>query len=72
MANLSSLRHRRSGGGTPEPTVWGVDSEYGVLRDVLLGPPQHFKWLPTSSISRRPCAEIQFEFDRESSIDGSG
>jgi N-dimethylarginine dimethylaminohydrolase len=52
MTNLSSLRHRRSNGGTPESTNWGVNSEYGVLRDVLLGPPQHFKWLPTSSISK--------------------
>ncbi len=31
---------------------WGVDSEYGVLRDVLLCPPDNFRWLPTSAISR--------------------
>ena len=31
---------------------WGVDSEYGALRDVLLGPPQNFRWLPTSAISK--------------------
>lgn len=31
---------------------WGVDSEHGRLRDVLLCPPQNFKWLPTSAISR--------------------
>jgi N-dimethylarginine dimethylaminohydrolase len=31
---------------------WGVDSEYGVLRDVLLGPPDNFRWLPTSAISK--------------------
>jgi N-dimethylarginine dimethylaminohydrolase len=31
---------------------WGVDSEYGLLRDVLLGPPEHFRWLPTSAISK--------------------
>jgi len=52
MTNPSNLRHRRPGGGTPGSTDWGVNSEYGVLRDVLLGPPQHFKWLPTSSISK--------------------
>jgi N-dimethylarginine dimethylaminohydrolase len=34
-----------------EPT-WGVDSEYGTLLDVLLCPPDNFRWLPTSSISR--------------------
>ncbi len=32
--------------------TWGVDSEYGVLRDVLLGPPENFRWLPTSAISK--------------------
>ena len=52
MTNPSNLRHRRPGGGTPGSTDWGVNSEYGVLRDVLLGPPQHFKWLPTCSISK--------------------
>ena len=31
---------------------WGVDSEYGRLLDVLLCPPDHFRWLPTSAISR--------------------
>jgi N-dimethylarginine dimethylaminohydrolase len=32
--------------------AWGVDSEYGRLLDVLLCPPNHFRWLPTSAISR--------------------
>jgi N-dimethylarginine dimethylaminohydrolase len=31
---------------------WGVDSEYGRLREVLLCRPDHFRWLPTSDISR--------------------
>jgi N-dimethylarginine dimethylaminohydrolase len=31
---------------------WGVDSEHGRLRDVLLCRPDHFRWLPTSAISR--------------------
>ena len=31
---------------------WGVNSEYGVLNDVLLGSPEHFQWLPTSAISK--------------------
>lgn len=33
-------------------TAWGADSEYGELRDVLLGPPDNFRWLPTSVISK--------------------
>jgi N-dimethylarginine dimethylaminohydrolase len=35
---------------------WGADSEYGVLHDVLLGPPEHFRWLPTSAISKATLA----------------
>jgi len=31
---------------------WGVDSEHGRLEDVLLCRPQHYRWLPTSAISR--------------------
>jgi N-dimethylarginine dimethylaminohydrolase len=36
---------------TAEAT-WGVDSEHGRLLDVLLCPPDNFRWLPTSAISR--------------------
>jgi N-dimethylarginine dimethylaminohydrolase len=31
---------------------WGADSETGVLRHVLLGPAENFRWLPTSAISK--------------------
>jgi N-dimethylarginine dimethylaminohydrolase len=31
--------------------AWGVDSEHGRLLDVLLCPPDNFRWLPTSAIS---------------------
>jgi N-dimethylarginine dimethylaminohydrolase len=33
-------------------TPWGADSEYGRLLDVLLCPPDNFRWLPASAISR--------------------
>jgi N-dimethylarginine dimethylaminohydrolase len=36
--------------------TWGANSEYGVLRDVLLCRPDHFRWLPTSSISKATLA----------------
>src|SRR5581483_5691645 len=39
-----------------EATRWRADSEYGVLRDVLLCPADNFRWLPTSSISRATLA----------------
>lgn len=33
-------------------SFWGADSEYGLLTDVLLCPPDHYRWLPTSAISK--------------------
>ena len=44
--------------------AWGVDSEYGRLLDVLLCPPDHFHWLPTSAISRATLAS-DLVFSRE-------
>ena len=42
--------------GIPEDVArgiqWGVDSEYGRLHDVLLCPPDNFRWLATSAISK--------------------
>jgi len=39
------LRVREDGGGTPASERWGINSEYGVLQDVLLGSPAEFRWL---------------------------
>ena len=58
------LRTRIDGGGTPRAKHWGVDSEYGVLRDVLLGPVDHFAWRPGNAVAER--AErvgLQFDFE---------
>ncbi len=46
---------------------WGVDSEYGVLRDVLLCPPDHFSWRPTSAISKSTLDSGRV-FDRERAL----
>lgn len=35
---------------------WTVDSETGVLRDVLLCPPDNYAWIPTNDIVRRTLA----------------
>jgi N-dimethylarginine dimethylaminohydrolase len=35
---------------------WGIEDETSVLRDVLVGPPEHFRWLPTSAISKAALA----------------
>ena len=48
----------------PAEPAWGVDSEYGRLLDVLLCPPDHFRWLPTSSISKATLAAgLTFDHD---------
>lgn len=48
-----SLRARRDGGGTPILNNWGANSDYGTLRSVLLGPIENYKWLQTSSLSKK-------------------
>ena len=59
-----TLKHRVNGGGTPQLSDWGLDSEYGVLHDVLLGPINNYRWLETSSVSRRTI-RLGHEFDFE-------
>jgi len=47
------LRTRVEGGGTPRCDRWGVDSEYGVLRDVLVGPIDYFSWQIGNAVAER-------------------
>jgi len=35
---------------------WSVSSETGVLTDVLVGSPEHYRWIPTNAIARRTLA----------------
>jgi len=48
-----SLRARQKEGNTPILEDWGMDSEYGVLTDVLLGPADFYQWLPSNSTAQR-------------------
>jgi N-dimethylarginine dimethylaminohydrolase len=41
----TALRVRLEEGGTPLLARWGITSEYGALRDVLLGSADCFRWL---------------------------
>lgn len=61
-AAASLLRTRRPGGATPRPAAWGVDSETGLLRDVLLGPVDHFAWQPGNSVVARS-QRVGLDFD---------
>ncbi len=38
---------------------WSVASETGLLADVLVCPPDHYRWIPTNSIARRTLAGAQ-------------
>ncbi len=33
--------------------AWGIDNDYGPLRDVLLGRPLHYRWVDAGPIARR-------------------
>jgi N-dimethylarginine dimethylaminohydrolase len=39
--------------------AWTVSSETGVLTDVLVCPPDHYRWIPTNTIVRRTLAGAQ-------------
>jgi N-dimethylarginine dimethylaminohydrolase len=56
------LRTRIAAGGTPRPSQWGIDSEYGRLTDVLIGPIEHFTWQAGNAVAQRS-ARVGLEFD---------
>ncbi len=58
-----SLGRRSSDGGTATLNYWGANSEYGVLRDVLLGPVANLKHLSTSSLSRKYLREAPCDIE---------
>ena len=47
------LKARNEKGNTPKLNYWGAETEYGILRSVLLGPVENYKWLKTSSVSKK-------------------
>jgi len=63
------LRARHEDGGTPVLEDWGVTSEYGVLRDVLLGAPEAFRWIGEENAQYSALARATlrkgYRFDRE-------
>ncbi|MDC0610195.1 arginine deiminase family protein [Vibrio sp.] len=38
---------------TKQPEFWGISSETGVLKDVVVGPIEHYEWRTGNSTSRR-------------------
>jgi N-dimethylarginine dimethylaminohydrolase len=56
---------RRDGGNTPRPERWGIDSEYGRLRDVLVGPIDHYSWQASSNAVVQRSLRVGLKFDAQ-------
>ena len=51
-----------------EPGYWGIDNDYGTLRDVLLGKPDYFRWVEAGPLIGRTLQNqhmtgVEFDFD---------
>ncbi len=51
-----------------DPGYWGIDNDYGVLRDVLLGRPDYYRWVEAGPLIGRTLANqhktgIEFDFE---------
>jgi N-dimethylarginine dimethylaminohydrolase len=50
---------------------WGINAQTGVLTDVLLGKPDHFRWVPLNSISAVTFANMEqlgYRFDKQKAM----
>ena len=69
LEHTAPLQAREPGGGSPRLERWGIDSEYGALRDVLLGSPDAFRWLGEENAQYsalvRETLRRGFRFDRD-------
>ncbi|WP_226703295.1 dimethylarginine dimethylaminohydrolase family protein [Microbulbifer elongatus] len=48
-----TYKHRNEDGNTAPLKNWGIDSEYGVLTDLLVGPIDNYTWQMGNAASRR-------------------
>lgn len=63
------LRTRAEGGGTPRATRWGLDSEYGRMRDVLVGPIDHYAWQLDSNAVAQRSERRGLKFDKQAAVE---
>jgi N-dimethylarginine dimethylaminohydrolase len=55
----------------PATVKWGINAQTGMLTDVLLGRPDHFRWVPLNSISAVTFANLDktgFRFDQQKAM----
>ena len=64
MTDTSFFRRRVDNGGTERMPHWGMNSEYGVLQDVLIGPMDNYTWQMGNAMSRRS-VRLGRSFDKE-------
>src|SRR5215212_5375449 len=67
--NLHSDTMDRNRGATK--IRWGINAQTGVLTDVLLGKPDHFRWVPLNSISAVTFANMEqlgYRFDQQKAM----
>lgn len=57
------LQTRLAGGATPRHEYWGIDSEYGRLTDLLVGPIDNYRWQPSNAVAQRS-ARLGRAFDQ--------
>ena len=51
---------------------WGISAQTGQLTDVLLGKPDHFRWVPLNSISavnQANQSQMGYQFDKEKALE---
>ncbi|MDX6377987.1 MAG: hypothetical protein QOE98_2290, partial [Gaiellaceae bacterium] len=69
ITTATPLRARVEGGGSPRLDHWGATSEFGVLRDVLVGDASSFRWLGEENAQYsalvRDTLRKGFVFDRD-------
>jgi N-dimethylarginine dimethylaminohydrolase len=68
---ISALKSRKETGGTQKLDHWGLDSEYGMLRDILVGDPEHLRMVNSNSVTQKWLESGQtFDVERAKSEHG--
>src|SRR5689334_3330607 len=70
-SNAIYITRRHGMEGYSSGATWGIAAQTGVLTDVLLGKPDHFRWVPLNSISAVTFAnqeKLGYRFDQQKAM----